>query len=571
MTYPTPETFNNLPWNDIQPYFDDLLARDLTPKSIDRWLRDWTRLAELLGERAARIRIATVQDTTDEVAEAAYNAFLADIFPSMARANQALIKKLVKSGLSAEGMEIAIKKMRVDAEIFREENIPLQTAERKNSTVFNKLIGAQTVEWEGEEYTITRLAPVYEDSDRVTREKMWMMIETREAQDREKINELWTEMMALRAKQAANAGFSGDYRTYRWQLLKRFDYSPSDCLTFHDAIEKVVVPIANRVYEKHRARLGGETIRPWDLDLYQGTFPVSSDKLRPFETEEDLLDGGARIFHKLDPVLGSYFDDMRGAGLIDFENRKGKGPGAFCSNYSAIKKPFIFGNAVGLPRDVITLLHECGHAFHNYETFALPYLAQRWGSMEFAEVASTAMELLGSPYLAKDEGGYYETEDAARARIKHLEKLILFWPYMAVVDAFQHWVYENHEAATDPANCDAAWAEQWERFIPSVDFSGFEDAKTRGWHRKRHIHRSPFYYIEYGVAQLGAVQIWNNALRDQRAALQSYRHALALGGTVNTPALYAAAGGKFAFDVETLSPAAELLETTLDELEASLA
>ncbi len=570
MNLPTPSQFLPLLWPEIQPYFDDLRACPLTPETIESWLADWSRLSELLHERRARPRVATVRDTTDPEAEAEFNDYLENIYPHMQKSNNALVQKLLDSGLTVPGMALALKRMRVAAELFRGSNLPLQAEEHKISLRFNKIAGAQTVAWEGEEYTITQLSPRYAASARATRRKMWQHVDAREQADRAAINALWTQVLDVRQQIAANADYAGDYRAYRWQLLNRFDYTPADCRTFHDAIEQVAVPAAGRVYEKHRRRLGVDTLRPWDLDLYQQTCPVATDGLTPFKDGAELAARGSAIFHKVDPALGEYFDTMRAEGLMDLENRVGKGPGAFCTTYEAIHRPFIFANAVGQARDVNTLLHEAGHAFHAFETFALPYYHQRWSSMEFAEVASTAMEFLGSPYLTRTHGGFYTPADAARARIKHLEKFILFWPYMAVVDAFQHWVYENPAQAADPANCDAAWAEHWARFIPSVDWSGLEDSKTLGWHRKRHIHRSPFYYIEYGLAQLGAVQIWENALQDEGAAVAAYRHALSLGGTVSTPELYAAAGGKFAFDTKTLQKAVNLIEHTLTDLETNL-
>ena len=273
----------------------------------------------------------------------------------------------------------------------------------------------------------------------------------------------------------------------------------------------------------------------------------------------------------MDPEIGLYFDRMVKSEVIDFANRKGKGPGAFCTSFPASRTPFIFGNVVGSDSDVRTLLHEAGHAFHSFEALRLPYLQQRRAPMEFNEVASTAMELLSAPYLSTDHGGFFEPQKAVhQSRIRHLEKMLLFWPYMAVVVAFQHWVYENADMAADAKSCDEAWSEQWDRFIPHVDWSGVEDAKVLGWHRKRHIHRAPFYYIEYGLAALGAVQIWANAMEDQAAAVRSYRDALALGGTAPLPELYAAAGGKFAFDVETVGDAVSLVERTLIESENSL-
>jgi oligoendopeptidase F len=231
------------------------------------------------------------------------------------------------------------------------------------------------------------------------------------------------------------------------------------------------------------------------------------------------------------------------------------------------KQPFIFQNAVGLHGDLQTILHESGHAFHCFERYSLPYAPQRQIGMEIAEVASMAMELLAAPYLAKDQGGVYSDADAARARIEHLESEMLFWPYMAVVDAFQHWVYENPDAALDGGNCDAEWARQWNRFMVGVDWSGLEQEMTTGWHRKLHIHEVPFYYVEYGLAQLGAVQVWANALRDQAGAVANYRRALALGGTVSLPQLYAAAGARFAFDTATLRDAVDLMERVMGELE----
>ena len=559
LNFPSPSLFNTLPWTDIQPYFDDLEARELTADTVNAWLADWSRLAELLCERGARVRVATVKDTTDTKAEAAFKDYLQNIFPHAEKGNNALTKKLLESGLVPEGMEIPLREMRVEAEIFREENLPLQSEEHQISIQFNKIVGAQTVEWDGQEITIIQLGPLYQQSDRATRERMWRLINAREQADRAAINDLWTRVLSIRLQQAANAGFPGDYRAYRWKVRSRFDYSPKDCRTFHDAIEKVAVPAAGRVYEKHRQRLGVEALRPWDLDLYQQTYPIFSDEIQPFDGEAELLDRGSAVFHQVDPALGAYFDTMRAAGLIDFLNRKGKGPGAFCTSFEASHLPFIFGNAVGQAADVNTLLHESGHAFHNFEVFHLPYTHQRNPPMEFNEVASMAMELLASPYLTKDLGGYYTPKEAARARLRHLEKNLLFWPYMAVVDAFQHWVYENPVAAANPANCDAAWVEQWDRFIPFIDFTGLEDAKALGWHRKRHIHRSPFYYIEYGLAQLGATQVWGNALRDQAGAVAAYRHALSLGGTTPLPELYRAAGAKFAFDAETLKAAIDLM------------
>jgi oligoendopeptidase F len=265
----------------------------------------------------------------------------------------------------------------------------------------------------------------------------------------------------------------------------------------------------------------------------------------------------------VDPQLGDYFHTLRVEGLLDLDNHKGKAPGAYCTAYAVLKRPFIFMNAVELASDVRTILHESGHAFHNFERLRLPYFQQRLPGLEFAEVASMAMELLASPYLDAQPDGFYPPEAAWRFRIAHLEHILAFWPYMAVVDAFQHWVYTHHRQASDPASCDAQWLAQWRRFLPGVDWSGLDEQAMTGWQRKQHIHRYPLYYIEYGVAQLGAVQVWRSALSDPSRALSQYRQALRLGGTATLPELYQAAGARFAFDAGTLGEAVALVEQTI--------
>jgi oligoendopeptidase F len=280
---------------------------------------------------------------------------------------------------------------------------------------------------------------------------------------------------------------------------------------------------------------------------------------------------GEEVFRRIDPPLGQYFQTMRHEDLLDLANRKGKAPGAYSISFPASGRPFIFMDAVGLATDVRSLLHEAGHAFHNFERSAhLLYTQQRAPGLEFAEVASMAMELLAFPYLSRQAGGFYADGDAARFQIGQLEHILFFWPYMAVVDAFQHWVYTHPEKAADPPACDAHWLDLWRRFLPSVDWSDLEAEAMTGWHRKQHIFRYPFYYVEYGLAQLGAVQVWRNALQDQAGAVRKYRQALALGGTVPLPALYRAAGARLAFDAATLGEAVGLIEEQLRKLEAAM-
>ena len=452
--------------------------------------------------------------------------------------------------------------MRSEADLFRQENLPLLSQELLLSNAYDQVIGAQTIQWEGQELTPAQLAPIYLDADRERRERAWRLAAARQLQDRPALNELWGKLLQTRLKIAANAGLP-DYRAYQWRNYLRFDYTPADCVQFHQAIEKVAVPVATRLYARRQARLGVETLRPWDLQVD----PFNRPPLQPFQSISELESKSAAIFRQVDPAFHDYFELMRQGGTLDLDNRKGKAPGGYCIEFPHTRRPFIFINAVGIHDDVQTVLHEGGHAFHYYETWRLPYHQQYKVGTEFQEVASMGMEFLGAPYLATDQGGFYTTQDAARARIEHLESCILFWPYMAVVDAFQHWAYEQPAQASDPAECDAAWAALWQRFMPGIDWSGLDQEMVTGWQRKLHIFEVPFYYIEYGLAQLGAMQVWANSLLDRAGAAAAYRRALALGGTVPLPELYTAAGAHFAFDAATLQKAIDLAMRTIDELE----
>ncbi|HLV35143.1 MAG TPA: M3 family oligoendopeptidase [Spirillospora sp.] len=551
-------------WSQFEPYYTDLQARELTAANAAQWLADWTCISQLVDEVATRLTVATTQDTTDKAAEAAYTCFLDNVRPAHSAAEQRLKEKLLASGLEPAGFEIPLRHMRAEAEIFREANIPLLVQVDKLGLEYDRIVGAQTVEWAGEEKTLAQAYAALEGLERDQREALWRLIAARHLQDRDTLNALWQQFLDLRRQIAANAGFAS-FRDYQWQTFGRFDYTPADCETFHAAIEEVVVPAATRVYQRLRQRMGVDSVRPWDMQR-DNVFPPAHPKLRPFETTEQLETAAETIFNRVDPKLGAYFSTMRRESLLDLGNRKGKAPGGYCTHFLVEQRPFIFMNAVGSTDDVTTLLHEAGHAFHAFEVDRLPYMQQKSYPTEFAEVASMSMELLSSPYWAASEGGYYSDVDAVHARRQHLEHILLFWPYMAVVDAFQHWVYTHADAAMNPANCDAKWGELWERFIPGIDWDGLEDMKVTGWHRKLHIFQIPFYYVDYGLAQLGAVQVWRNALNNQAQAVENYRRALALGGTATLPDLFGTAGARFGFDAPLLREAVDLIERTLDEL-----
>jgi len=570
--------FNSLPtdapsilamtWDDYEPYYNNLEARTFNADTIDTWLDDWSALACCIDEQFTRLYIGTTQHTADEELQKQFDKFLDEVQPATKAADQKVKEKLLESGLHPEGFEVALKMMQAEAEIFSAENLPLLAEEQKLANEYDRIMGATTVLWDGEEKTFWEMYTMYSyETDRAVRERAWKMLSERMYENRDAINTLWEKLMTVRLKIAENAGFP-DYRTYKWKQRRRFDYTPEDCKSFHQAIIEVVVPAAVRVYERRGQRLSIEATRPWDRDVDQ----FGRSALRPAKTVAELNSKALNVFEKVDPKFKEYYQTMMDNDLLDLDSRKNKASGAYSLCYNMTKLPFIFMSHTNTARDVDTILHEGGHAFHSFESAHLRYhqKVEAYSPAEFAEVASMGMELLSAPYLTHKYGGFYTDEESARARILHLESFIVFLPYMALVDAFQHWIYENPREASDAINCEEKWGELWDRFMQGIDYSGFEKYKRIYWHGQGHIHTDPFYYIEYGLAELGAVQVFGNARKDQKKAVADYRKALTLGSTASLPELFAAAGAKFAFDGNTLKKAVDLMEEVIKEMETKL-
>jgi oligoendopeptidase F len=560
------EEFSKLGWAEIEPFFDMLYERPLVAETLDEWLRDWTAVADLVSETLTRYNVATTVDTTDEAAEKRYLRYLDNVITPARAAEQNLKEKLLATGLQPDGFEIPLRNMRQQAALFREANLPLFNEEAKLGTEYSKIIGAQTVQWDDKELTLAQLRPYLESPDRALRERAFRAAMERRLQDRQALNELWIKFFELRKKIADNAG-EPDYRAYAWKDKLRFDYTPDDVLRMLDAIEEVVVPVTRRLLEHQRAQMGVEVMRPWDSDWRLTIDPLNRPALTPYKTGAELGDKTTSIFRKVDPKFGEYLDIMQREGLLDLDNRKGKAPGGYCTYYANVKRPFIFMNGVGVHDDVHTMLHEGGHGFHAFESSHFPYYQQVEPPIEFAEVASMGMELLAMPFMTVEQGGFYTQADANRGFADHLLKLLRFWGYMSVVEGFQHWAYTHYQDALDTANCDAKWVELWGRFMPVEDWTGLEPALQSYWHRQLHIFEIPFYYVEYGLAQMGAVQVWRNSLSDYQAAVANYRHALSLGGTRTLPDLFAAAGAKFSLDASTFRDFMPLIEETMVKLE----
>ncbi|HEX7861467.1 MAG TPA: M3 family oligoendopeptidase [Verrucomicrobiae bacterium] len=550
-------------WAQVEPIFNKLEERVRsisTAADLERWLLDWSELSAALDEEASKRYIAMTCHTDNAEAEKAYLHFVEHIEPALKprqfKLEQLYLAQPARAQLSKQRYEVFDKHTAVHVELFREENVPLETEEAKLSQQYQKLSGSLTVNFRGEEKTLVQMGRFLEEPDRALREEAWSLVAKRRLQEAEKFEENFDQLVRLREQIAKNAGYS-NYRDYAFRARARFDYTAQQCYDFHDAIEREVMPLLRDLQKKRRADLKLPALRPWDLAVD----PQNQPPLRPFDQVETMVDRTQEIFDKLDRDLAQGFRLMNDLKLLDLANRKGKAPGGYQSTLSESRLPFIFMNAVGVQRDVETILHEAGHAFHALATRGEDLYSYRHAPIEFCEVASMSMELLGNEFIES----FYNAADSNRARRDHLEGVIEVFPWIATVDAFQHWIY-THPGHTR-AQRSAAWVELMKRFGGDVDWSGFEDVRANLWHRQLHIFLHPFYYIEYGIAQLGALQVWANSKRERAAALRDYQKALKLGGSRPLPELFQSAGCKFDFSAATVKPLIELIRNELAKLE----
>lgn len=559
---PTPADFADAVWEDVRPHYVGLAARALDARSLPGWLADWSALEASLGEAATRAMIAYTCDTEDPAKLATHLRFSGEILPQAEELSVGLARRFVELGVVPPGLEQPLARFRRAIEVFREANVPLLAESERLSTEYQQITGSLTATWEGEELPLPRLAPFLKSTDRGERERAYRAWVGPYVTHRGRLAALFDRMYAVRQRMAANAGFP-DFQAYTFAAKCRFDYGAEDCARFHDAVERAVVPAIERIQARRRERLGLARLRPWDTHVD----PLGRPAIRPFTAEEELIDTAGRVFQRVDPALGGEFATMQREHLLDLSSRKGKAPGGYCETFSVSGRPFIFMNAAGTVADVMTLLHESGHAFHAFATHALPFLWQRHPTMEMAELASMSMELLAFSALRREDGGFFSDEEYRRAKQEHLEDALLTLAHVASVDAFQSWIYTSGRG-DDATARDQAWLRIRARFDPGVDWSGLSAERVARWYRQLHIFLYPFYYIEYGLAGLGALQLWRNSQRDHAGALAAYRQALALGGTRPLPELYRAAGARLVFDAEGMAELVAEVEGELGRLDA---
>ena len=542
-------------WDEIERLGNALAARvPESPEGLERCLQDAGELAAWVSEEGSRRYIAMTSQTDDPQREQAYLQFIREISPRWKqlshRLDEAYVKNPHRRALPPY-YRLFDRRIENRVTLYREENLPLQVTEAELAQQYQKLSGAMTVVYRGREHTLQEMARYLEDPDRVVRREAWTLTTERMRQDRDALEDLFDRLREIRMRMARNAGFAS-YRDYVFRARERFDYGPEECLQFHAAVEAHFTPLADQVARERQRLLGVEAFRPWDLEAD----PLRRPPLPEFDRTEELLDRCEAAFRMVLPEFGDHFRFMREQGLLDLERRKGKAPGGYQQTLAERRWPFIFLN-VAPSEDVRTLLHEGGHAFHAIAAREEPLLAYRNTPLEFAEVASMGMELLSAPYLGTI---YPRAEDARRALRELLDGILMpkGMPWVATVDAFQHWLYTHPDHT--PRERRDAWVRTYRRFNRWLDWSGCEDALAYRWHSQLHIFLLPFYYIEYGVAQLGALQIWLAAMRANAGeAVARYRSALALGGSRPLPQLFEAAGARLAFGEDTVAPLARAL------------
>lgn len=556
------ENFSFSSWEDLKSLYEELLNRNLeSVESLQQWFIDRSELEAYLSENFAWRYIRQTCDTANEELIQELQYFITEIQPNLVAYGNKLDQKAIAHPLIGElkekGFDITIRGMKKAIEIFREVNIPLMTEAQSEERKYGAIAGAMTVTLDGEEMTLQKAGDRLQSLDRQVRETAWRAISERRFQDREKLDELLDKLISLRNQIAQNADFE-NYRDYMFAAMGRFDYTPQDCFDFHQSVAESVVPILNELASERQAKLGLNQLRPWDhkVDI------DGKEPLKPFTNGDDLLDKTIRCFSRLDPYLGECLRIMKAMNHLDLESRKGKAPGGYNYPLSEIGVPFIFMNATSNLRDMVTLLHEGGHAVHSFLTRDLLLVNFKHTPSEVAELASMSMELLTMDYW--DE--FFDNEDdLTRAKRKHLESILETLPWVATVDKFQHWMYENPtHNAEERGN---AWEQIFAEFSESVtDWSGLEPYRRYAWQRQLHIYEVPFYYIEYGIAQLGAIAIWKKYRENKTAGLKGYLDALRLGYTATIPEIYNTAQIPFDFSKDYIVDLMNFVKSELESL-----
>ncbi|MDQ2887336.1 MAG: M3 family metallopeptidase [Chloroflexota bacterium] len=551
------EIIDSQNWNMLEPHFTALLNEDLTPQLVPAWLERWSDLEKVVWEARAGLKRDRLWDVTNEVAQEAYQRFIGEVFSPYQIANQELKTKLlsVTNYVPAPEHVQMLRYLRAEASLYRQENVPLQAEIAALSSEYSSKFWGMIVHVDGEAVPLLQVEERAVGQGQAAREHAWRLVWTHWRGERRVLDQLFLALLRKRRQLAHNAGFS-DYRAYRWQEMGRLDYSPTDCLALHDAIETEIIPLSTALREQRRRSLGLTSIQPWHQELT----PEVDIALRPFADSREFAEKMAQVYRHLDPELGALFERMR-HGYLDLGARPGKPHGGEEWIFPVTGLPYIRAYTTGTYEDVNLLVHESGHAFHDALSLARQGLFWNMGAPgEFSEFAAIAMTYLAAPYLEEQRGGFYTPEVAAHVYRKALEDVVVKWlPSIALVDAFQHWIYASAPENVGPADLDAKWLELSKRFQPGIDWTELEQEHALGWQRVGILFQEPFYQIEYALAHLGALQVWQKAQNDYTSIWKAYREALSLGNTRSLPELYRAAGAELPFDREVVKKVANFL------------
>jgi oligoendopeptidase F len=543
-----PADFVITDWAGLEPHFIELSERKINnAEALEKWLQDVNELEAVVSEDACWRQIRMTCDTANKELEEAFNFFYLEIQPQIQPYSDVLNKKLVDSpfvsSLDQDTYFTYLRNVKKNIELFREANIPIQAEINVLQQQYGQIAGKMMVEIDGKEFTLQQAAKYLEDPDRTKREEVYRKINDRRLLDKDSLDNLFTDLVRKRHQVAVNAGFE-NYRDYKFVEMGRFDYTPAQCEQFHEAVAQYVMPLVDEIFNAHQEKLQLDSLRPWDTEAE----PIGIKPLQPFDGGQDLLNKSIACLNELDPFFADCIRKMESIKHLDLESRKGKAPGGYNMPLAESGAPFIFMNAAGQMSDVTTMVHESGHAVHSFLAHPLALNGFKEYPTEMAEVASMAMELFTMDHW---HVFFTDEQDLKRAKRHHLERVITIFPWIATIDKFQHWIYENANHTVQERT--EAWMNILNEFSSSaINYSGLMPYRNIGWQRQLHLFEVPFYYIEYGIAQLGAIGMWMQYKQDKKKAISNYIHALSLGGTKTLPELYKAAGLSFDFSPEKI-------------------
>lgn len=557
-----PEDFKMTTWDALQPYFDKLIATEINSiEELESWLRNISELEAVISEDACWRQINMTCDTTNKEYEDAFTYFCMEIEPKMKPYFFELNKKMLASPFIKELDEAQyypyLRSVRNAVHLYREENVAIQAEMSLLAQQYGVISGKMTIEHEGKEYTLQQAARFLQSPDRELRETIFRKIAARRLQDKEELTNLFNKLLEKRQQVAVNAGFD-NYRDYKFRELGRFDYTPADCFAFHDAVREHILPLHKMLVERRKKKLGLDVMRPWDGDAE----PIGTEPLHPFETGKELSDKAIAVFGKLGNYFSGCLNTMTDMKRMDLESRVGKAPGGYNCPLAETGVPFIFMNAAGTVNDVITMMHEGGHAVHSFLSHSLPLSSFKEYPMEIAELASMSMELFSMEHW---DIFFSNKDELQRAQIEELERVISVLPWIATIDKYQHWLYTNPGHTNEQREVE--WMKILAEFSTGItDWTGFEEYRAYFWQKQLHLYEVPFYYIEYGIAQLGAIAMWRQYRENKEQALENYKAALALGYTKTLKELYATAGIRFDFSPAYVAELGSFVKERLVEM-----